>query len=236
MSVSDDIYIVGGGKGGTGKSLVSMALIDALTDSGRDIFLLETDNANPDVLKAYAGAINHETLDLDQHDSWPEFVTLLDTHRSQSIVVNTGARNGIAITKYGGTLNDALPFLERKVVTLWVINTQMDSLNLLRDFMKALPDVDVSVVRNTFFGDEVDFKIYNESNIRKEIETRGGKSLTFPSLASRVCAYLYGSGPDKKRMPIAEGLMPGRLPLGDRVELGRWRTAVRKMLNEIYDG
>ena len=47
------IYLIGGSKGGVGKSIVSMATIDYLQEQGESILLIESDTSNPDVWKGY---------------------------------------------------------------------------------------------------------------------------------------------------------------------------------------
>ena len=49
--MSKSVFLVGGGKGGVGKSLFSIALIDYLEGSGEGPFLVETDTSVPDVYK-----------------------------------------------------------------------------------------------------------------------------------------------------------------------------------------
>jgi len=44
--MSKHIYLVGGSKGGVGKSMVTMALIDYLECSGESVVLIETDTSN----------------------------------------------------------------------------------------------------------------------------------------------------------------------------------------------
>ena len=66
MSENQRIYIVGGSKGGVGKSMVSMALVDYLRESKRKVILVETDTSNPDVAKAYGPIMDVEVIDLDK--------------------------------------------------------------------------------------------------------------------------------------------------------------------------
>lgn len=47
-----NIYLIGGSKGGVGKSLVTMAMIDYLKDRGESALLIESDTSNLDVWKA----------------------------------------------------------------------------------------------------------------------------------------------------------------------------------------
>ena len=59
--MSDPIFLVGGGKGGVGKSLMSMALLDFLHAGSRQPFLVETDTSVPDVFKTYKDAVGAES-------------------------------------------------------------------------------------------------------------------------------------------------------------------------------
>src|SRR5689334_16938493 len=120
------IYLVGGSKGGVGKSLVSMALVDHLLESGESVLLVESDTSNPDVWKAYNDAVDAHLLDLDEADGWIELVNLCDSAPKSVAVVNTAARNNRGVSAYGETLNSTLADLKRRLVTLWVINRQRD--------------------------------------------------------------------------------------------------------------
>jgi hypothetical protein len=112
------------------------------------------------------------------------------------------------------------------MVALWVINRQRDSVELLRDFMDAMPHADVHVVRNGYFGEERKFEIYNGSKVRESVEGRGGRSVTLPDLADRVADDIY-----TQRLALSAAAKV--LPIGNRAELGRWRGEVRKVLAQV---
>ena len=207
----EKIFWIGGSKGGVGKSAVSMALLDYLGESCP--LLLETDTANPDVAKAYGNAVRTELLDLDESDGWIELINLCSEH-SGPVVINSAARSDVA--KNGMNLDLALPELGRELVVFWVINRQRDSIELLRDFLAGVKSGRVHVVRNLHFGASSKFELFERSKIRQEIENAGGKILDFPDLADRVADDLY-----TQRLSIARG--GTELPIGNRVELLRWR-------------
>jgi nitrogenase subunit NifH len=217
------IYVVGGSKGGVGKSLLSMAIVDMLQERGDDVLLVESDTSNPDVWKCYREAVTTELINLDEADGWINLVNLCDSKPETTVVVNTAARNNKGVSSYGETLNSTVAEMERKLVTMWVINRQRDSLELLKDFMDAIPNALVHVVRNGHFGEESKFELYNGSKVRTAVEERGGLSLTFPDLADRVSDDLYS-----KRLAISRAASTS--PLGNRAELARWRADVRKVL------
>ncbi|MFL9903331.1 protein mobD [Paraburkholderia fungorum] len=220
------IYLIGGSKGGVGKSLVTMATVDYLQEKGEDVLLIESDTSNPDVWKAYKDSTKTELVDLDEADGWVQLVNLCDSNRDSVVVVNTAARNNKGVSAYGETLNSTLAELERKLVTLWVINRQRDSLELLKEYMDSIPNAAIHVVRNGYFGEERKFELYNGSNLRTAVEERGGKSVNFPDLADRVSDDIYS-----KRMSIS--VASKELPIGNRAELSRWRNEVKRTLVEV---
>jgi len=224
--MAKSIYLIGGSKGGVGKSFVTMAMVDYLQERGESVLLIESDTSNPDVWKAYKDSTETELVNLDEADGWIQLVNLCDSKPDRVVVINTAARNNKGVSDYGETLNSTLAELKRKLVTLWVINRQRDSLELLKEYMEAMPDTAVHVVRNGYFGEEKKFELYNGSKLRAAVEERGGQSLTFPDLADRVSDDIYS-----KRMSIAVALK--ELPIGNRAELTRWRNEVKKMLEGV---
>lgn len=227
--MAKSIYLIGGSKGGVGKSLVTMAAVDYFEELGECVLLIESDTSNPDVWKAYKDGTKTVLVNLDEADGWIQLVNLCDDHPDSVVVINTAARNNQGVCAYGGTLNSTLGELQRKLVTLWVINRQRDGLELLKEYMDAMPNAAVHVVRNGYFGEESKFELYNASKLRIAVEQRGGLSVTFPDLADRVCDDVYS-----QRMRIATAIK--ELPIGNRAELVRWRSVVKKVFAGLVDG
>ncbi|HZL17812.1 MAG TPA: protein mobD [Polyangia bacterium] len=220
------ILLIGGGKGGVGKSLLSVALVDYVSVTDGRPFLVETDTSVPDVYKTYSGEIGAELVNLDEREGWIDLVNLVERKPESTIVINTGARNQTGISNFGKTLAKALPQLKRKLIVLWLIDRKRESLELLLDFTEVLPEAEVHVVRNMYLGTEKKFELYNASKMKGTIETSGGKSLNFPELADRVTDAM-----NKGRLTIAKAC--AELSLGDRMELERWREECKAMLSEV---
>ena len=222
----ENVYWIGGGKGGTGKSMVGMGLIDYLRKEGRDPVLIETDKKNPDVGRAHKNEIRTEGLDLSDQDGWVELLDLCGKTESP-VVINSAV--GADETQGIDALEQSLESSGRKLVVLWVINRQRDSIELLRDFMKSVPvqspAAEVHVVRNLYFGGSHKFELFNDSKTRKELEERGGKVLDFPEIADRISNELYS-----KRVSIATCLVGAET--GTRFVLARWQNAVHQMFRE----
>jgi hypothetical protein len=223
--MSKALILVGGGKGGVGKSLFSMAVVDFLESTKEAPFLIETDTSVPDVFKTYRETIEGELVNLDEREGWIELVNLIESRPESTIVINTGARNQTGITNFGRTLRKALPELKRKLGVFWLIDRKRESLELLSDFSEALPEAEIHVVRNMYLGAENKFELYNGSNMRAAIERAGGKSLNFPELADRVTDAM-----NKGRLTIAKACQ--ELSFGDRIEVERWRDECKEMLLE----
>ena len=224
------IIFVGGSKGGTGKSLVCSTVLDYLVQKNLDPILVETDTSNPDVYKSHRTLINLSVtaLELDSADGWIELINLSDKSKGRLIVVNTAARNLIGVEKYGLTLLNTLSELDRELITLWTINRQRDSLELLVDYLQALPLCDrhvLHVVRNLYFGEPSKYQLYSESEIKKKIES-SGRTIDFPDLADRVADDLA-----TRRLSIQSAV--DELPIGNRAELLRWRIAAHKALSQV---
>jgi hypothetical protein len=220
------IYWIGGSKGGVGKSMVTSAMLDYLLERETSVCLVESDTSNPDVWKAYKDFVPVELINLDESDGWVDLVNACEQHRDRVVVVNTAARNNLAVSQYGQTLGSCLEELGSKLVALWVINRQRDSLELLTEFMEAVPTADLHVVRNGYFGAEDKFQLYNSSKTRESVERRGGKSITLPDLADRVADDLC-------TQRLALSVAAKSMPIGNRAELGRWRGEVRKVLARV---
>ena len=232
------LFLVGGSKGGVGKSMVSLSLIDYLRAQGEPVLLIETDTSNPDVWRMYAeeeDGVAVQTVNLDEADGWIMLANHCDEYPDHVAVVNTAARNNLGVAAYGEMLTGALQELERQLVTLWVINRDRDSLELLESYLHTMSGSVTHVIRNTFFGPADQFTLYQTLWSRK-IEQAGGQSLTLPKLAARVSGDLYS-----RRWSIARALRkappgapPGAgLPIGNRAELSRWRQAVAKMYDPL---
>ena len=93
------LYLVAGSKGGVGKSMVTMALVDLLREQGQNVFLVECDNSNPDVWKAHKDEIRCELVNLDEAEGWIRFLSLAQLRDLES---NASAdRASVVRTRHG---------------------------------------------------------------------------------------------------------------------------------------
>jgi cellulose biosynthesis protein BcsQ len=167
------VIFVSGSKGGVGKTIVTMSLVNYLTERGEMVLLVDADTTNPDVGKAYGKTVETVYINLDEKDGWMDLANLLAEHPNNIVVINTPARSGEGVRLYGTLLTESMEELGRKLVTLWVINSQRDSLQLLKDHLDTVHSGTTHVLRNLYHGPERKFELYNGSKIRATVEAQG---------------------------------------------------------------
>jgi hypothetical protein len=161
--MNSPIVFVSGSKGGVGKSITAMAVLDYLTVGQKLVKLVESDTSNPDVWKSYNRSVECEQVNLDDVEGWIQLVNTCDAQSFKNVVVNTPARNNAGVKKHGDILTNSLHELGRPLVTLWVINRQRDSLDLLSEYLDLMPGGVVHVVQNGYFGEEKKYELYRAS-------------------------------------------------------------------------
>jgi hypothetical protein len=111
-------------------------------------------------------------------------------------------------------------------ISLFLINQQRDSCEMLNEYMNVVKHGTIHVVRNQFFGIAPSmFELYDTSALRKSLETRQGLSLYLPQLATRVTNLVQSN-----RLTLEKARETATL--GSRAEIERWR---RECARNIFD-
>jgi hypothetical protein len=230
-----NLTYVGGSKGGTGKSLVCMALVDYLrrTFPGDEILLIETDSSNPDVGRLYSDtdgvSICGVLLD-EEEKGWVAMADYIDDTNAKHIVINSMAASNLGVQVQGPLFEQSIlnSGLNVNFNVFWVCNRNKDSVMLLRDFLGCIKSPVVYPVLNLYFGKEEEFSFYRSScDVQEMIAERGGKQLVFPNLNDLIADKLYTD-------EISFEELPPRLKLGMRTSLERWLGVVKRTFDEIY--
>jgi len=222
--MGNPVYMVSGSKGGVGKSIVAMALVHYFSIRGKRVLLIDADTANPDVGKAYGKLVETIYVNLDEKDGWMDLANRLGDQTDETVVINTPARSGEGVRLYGMLLTESMQELGRKLVTLWVINSQRDSLQLLKEYLDTVGSGTTHVMRNLYHGPERKFELYNGSKIRAAVEAQG-KTFNFPEVADRISDQLHS-----ERLTIQKVIEVA--PIGNRAEVNRWV----KECATVFDG
>ncbi|MCD5327982.1 hypothetical protein ACFFU8_08880 [Chromobacterium piscinae] len=194
---NQQIYLFHGDKGGVGKSFICQAFADYMLLAGHPLAVIDADTRNPDVIRMFDGATECQTINLRRDDGWMEVIDFIKQHADKHIAISLPAGIGEAMQK---EFVDFCRFLKMKlpgkpeVVMFWVINLFPDSVNLLKESLNDVGEhvSKVIVVRNTVFGDESMFFIWEESPLKAELEKKK-MSMTFsmPALHLRVTSKIF---------------------------------------------
>lgn len=218
------VIYVGGGKGGVGKSLVSIATIDWLRHRGKNVVLVEGDAANPDAYKCYQNLVPVHACDFDVQDGWNALGDLAEQSEDEVIVVNSGARVIEGVRRYGHVLEDCAQAGVVDLVVLWPINRLRDSIGALKDFRSVVSNGQLGVVRNLFFGPENKFTRWHDSRYAQGLVQAGARIANLDELSDRIVDKIYDD-----RMPIEEIVQGGGVV--DRSNVSNWRGKAHAMLD-----
>ena len=233
------IIVIGGGKGGVGKSMVTMAMIDALLTDNQNIVVVESDDSNPDIYKAVNKLVPCEVCNLDDQSGYINLGGIIERNKAACIVVNSAARTTSGLIEHSGILADVSKELGRELVMLWPINRQRDSLELLKTFLdKAKGYTETYTVINTYFGPEEKFLRYNiqpteeekkDKNRQPKIRERVTGTIIFPELNDLVADKLIDD-----RLALWTADKSGKLTISERSALRQFREASKTALEVIY--
>jgi hypothetical protein len=225
------VFFVTGSKGGVGKSVGAIALLDYFEMGNRQVSLVETDTANPDVGKAYQKNVKSFSLvNLDENEGWLDLLDIVDASKDDEVVVNTAARNNEGVNRYGSMFDDKLNEFGWPFISLFLINQQRDSCEMLSEYMNVVQHGRIHVLRNRFFGMAPSlFELYDNSPLRKAVEERQGLSLFLPQLATRVTNLVQSN-----RLTLERARETATL--GSRAEIERWRCeCARNIFDKVCD-
>jgi hypothetical protein len=156
---------------------------------------------------------------------------LIETSTATLFVINSAARSNMGIRKHGRNFTAVLESgrVPYSLVTLWPMNRQKDSVNLLEDFLGYITFGSVFPVRNCYFGDSGDFALYAkrlpESHILK---SRVSNTLNFPALADIIADDFYTGGKTIPETVEGLGAFAGQSFLS-------WRNQVYSMFEEMEE-
>ena len=249
------LIVVAGVRGGVGKSLVAMAVIDWLISFEKArVLVVDGDPDNADVYKPHANTEPTPfAVNLDLREGWLSLADSCSEHRDAHVVVDTGARNLDSMLRYSAEIFTAVSAgLERHVVVLWVIGGERNSVHLLRRYLDERTEKTLlHVVCNQGEDELRSFPLFDQFGVRKRIAELSGKTIVIPTLANRVTTLLYtqrqtlgaiadgsalidsndDSNDDSKDDSKKDLTRP--VPFGTRVEVDRWRNLVWRELETL---
>ena len=180
------IHLVGGEKGGVGKSTVTRLLAQEFIDRELPFAGLDGDQSHGDLLRFYADYT--QPVDL-QDSASTDRVLLAAMEANQKVLVDLPAQSARALKRWVDE-NDVLELarsLEIPVVVWHVMDDSRNSADLLNRFLDDYARDDGAsfvVVKNRGRGS--DFSLFEKSGEQEAAEARGAKVIELPALDKHV--------------------------------------------------
>jgi len=228
------IFIVIGGKGGVGKTIVSKSLTEQLLEQGENVLAVDADCANPGLHKTfekreseYPAKLAVYTLNLAQVEGWSALITLGSKLYDHTVVIDTPAGSHESIRQFATILQSCLGELDREWVSLFVVSGQRDSVELLAEYLEITPRTHVvHAILNGFFGDARSFERFRRSNTYPKVLDRQGTIASFPALAAHIVNAI-----DWDRLSFSQAAR--QFAIGHRAVLTPWLSEVRATLQQV---
>ncbi|WP_414544997.1 hypothetical protein [Nostoc sp. CCY0012] len=248
------LVIVTGDKGGVGKSTFARGLLQVYLDEKKDFIAFDADMSNPQIRRFYGSECTIEPLNIfkrgeidtnfmeqlgkyieppekeDKEGGEIEFIPkplfLLELPPQSSNIL----KDFLKRMKFLETIKNAY---DMRVTMVVVISRTIDSVNQFVDLYNSYENhVDYVVVKNYFFGEEGDFRRYNNSPALKEIKNDAKKSkyireISMPDLIEHAYDYL-----DENSLTFAQGIEQNkRIAVKGRV--GAWMDEFNESIKSV---
>ncbi len=164
MTEMTQIHLLGGEKGGVGKSLVARLLAQYFIDHALAFTAFDADRSNGALLRFYAGYATPVLV--DQYESLDTIVEAATGHPERRILVDLAAQAGEPLTRWmdESQLLAVAPELNLNIRYWHVMDSGRDSVELLRQlFDRHESRLNYVLVQNQLRG--ADFRIFNESGL-----------------------------------------------------------------------
>lgn len=226
------IVLFDGDKGGVGKSTACGAFGDWALEQGIPIAIADGDARNADVFRIFDGIVPSVEINLRTHDGWMDLADFVHSNPDRLILVSMPAGVGAEMAHEAPRfVRQAKEFDRPGISLVWVINRTMDSINLLRESLQAFGDEkpeSMFVMKNLFYGDPAKFGRWENSEIRKEFEKRGGLTVNLYELHERTMDKIFAD--PEKIVPYSKAKVSPRdlaasihgLSASEATELREW--------------
>ncbi len=164
MTAVTQIHLIGGDKGGVGKSMVARLLAQYFIDHSIPFTGFDTDRANGALLRFYAGYATPVLV--DQYESLDTIVEAATSRPERRILVDLAAQAGEPLARWmdDSQLLAVAPELNLHIRYWHVMDSGRDSVELLRQlFDQHQSRLNYVVVQNYLRGS--DFRIFNHSGL-----------------------------------------------------------------------
>jgi hypothetical protein len=212
------IIFVEGYKGGVGKSIVALTLIEYCKSRDMKVAIIDTDTTNPDIDNIYHGTLPCKKINLEEKDGggWIKIASFAHDHPETIIVsMKAGSKDSTLINST--MVTDCLKLLNRPVNLFFVLGIQKQSVALFVEALELFPSANAVVaVKNLKNGDLDEF--FNYDDVKKDgFIPDHVIDMTFPRVHASVSLQLTDDD-----VTISDLLASDSLRIGQRAALQGW--------------
>ena len=174
------VWLVGGNKGGVGKSVLAKSMVEWLQRKIVPITIIDGDQHTPDVAAVFNGTLPTKLFNLHEDAGWPNFTDYLCQNDIKGhIVANLPDSINETAIHFSERFNMLVQGYGYHVKVLFVINTLPDGLSL---FARMANLYEVIPVKNLHFGRPYAFPHFDTAYGREH----GEQTILFPAMNMRI--------------------------------------------------
>lgn len=176
------LHLVGGEKGGVGKSFTARLLAQYIIDHQVPLIAFDSDRSNATLSRFYGDYTS--AINVDDYSSLDQIIDAADKHRDAHIVVDLAAQTFSKLDKWV-TESDVFGLmaeLGHQVIYWHVMDPGVDSMHLLDTLLEAQDTNSVKVVAVKNYGRGKSFSNFENSTTAENASKKGIKFLTLANL------------------------------------------------------
>ena len=219
------VHLVGGEKGGVGKSVVARLLAQYWIDRAIPWVGFDTDRSHGALLRYYSGFAR--PLEVTRMEDLDQIVEALDD-RIEEVVVDLAAQTEASLAAWleAGEVPELLDQLGHSLWYWYVLDDGKDSVRLLESLLERI-DHSGHVVCVLNHGRGREFVLFEEAKLRNRIEQVGGDVIELPELYPD--SMLKMDAYDKSFWAAIHNSDPSEGPCLTRMQRQRAKVFIRKV-------
>lgn len=224
------IIIVGGDKGGLGKSLVARILATLLRSAAYQVMGFDCDARNAHLDRYYRNVMPVTRAYLRHADGWGLLLDAWENSPSEAVLlVDLPGNVGDSVEREMHRVHRAVSMLNREILHIWVLDEEEDGITLLDRVKEFAPPQKTLVVMNGRFGDSPRaFVLWHESELREILLAGGAAEAFIPSLQIRPRTKIA-----RARCPF-DDLSTLKLNISEQVDFEIWWEGVVRAFRPFF--
>lgn len=220
--ISNPIIIVESFKGGVGKSMVAITLLEYFRTQNIPVSLVETGGSQSDIWRTYNDKINSFHID-PKEEGGAGLLKLVEVAESnpETLIVNMHADSKCSAESNRDAIANRLLSLTRPVFVFFVMGIQKISVIGLKEALEVYKGADFVVVKNQKNDEGDEFFKYGEAKEKGEFPRI--LEIDFPKIHSLISLKITDHG-----LPISEMLEENILGVGEKAALQVWINTIFK--------